>query len=103
MFVAYQHADAESVNHLRKHLGALIYSERIEFFNDREIGGGDEWDLAIREKLNSANVIVAMISPNFLGSKYIQTVELPTAIRRHVRGEVKVLPVLLDSRDWEAL
>jgi hypothetical protein len=38
-----------------------------------------------------------------LGSRYIQTVELPTAIRRHVRGEVKVLPVLLDSCDWEAL
>jgi hypothetical protein len=103
VFVAYQHADAEWVDYLRKHLGALIHSERIEFFSDREIGGSDEWDPAIRGKLNSAKVIVPMISPNFLGSRYIQSVELPTAIRRHVRGEVKVLPVLLDSCDWEAL
>jgi hypothetical protein len=46
---------------------------------------------------------VPLISPNFLSSRYIQTVKLPTAIRRHVRGEVKVLPVLLESCDWEAL
>lgn len=103
VFVAYQHADSKWLDELKKHLGALIHSERIEFFNDREIGGGEEWDPAIRKKLNSAKVIVPMISPNFLSSKYIQTVELPTAIRRHVLGQVKVLPILLDSCDWEAL
>jgi hypothetical protein len=103
VFVAYQHADTKWLEELKKHLGALIHSERIEFFNDREIGGGEEWDPAIRGKLNSAKVIVPMISPNFLGSRYIQTVELPTAIRRHIRGEVKVLPILIDSCDWEAL
>jgi hypothetical protein len=103
VFVAYQHADTKWLEHLKKHLGALIHSERIEFFNDREIGGGEEWDPAIRTKLNSAKVIVPLISPNFLSSVYIQTVELPTAIRRHVRGEVTVLPVLLEACDWEAL
>jgi hypothetical protein len=103
VFVAYQHADAKWLDELKKHLGALIHSERIEFFNDREIGAGEEWDPAIRKKLSSAKVIVPMISPNFLSSKYIQTVELPTTIRRHVLGEVKVLPVLLESCDWEAL
>jgi hypothetical protein len=103
VFVAYQHDDTKWLEELKKHLGALIHSERIEFFSDRQIGGSEEWDPAIRNKLKSAKLIVPMISPNFLSSKYIQTVELPTAIARHVRGEVKVLPVLLESCDWEAL
>ena len=96
VFVAYQHSDTKWLDQLRKHLGALIHSERIEFFSDREIGGGEEWDPVIRGKLDSAKILVPMISPNFLGSKYIQTVEFPTAIRRHVLGEVTVLPVLLE-------
>jgi hypothetical protein len=103
VFVAYQHDDAKWLEELKKHLGALIHSERIEFFSDRQIGGGEEWDPAVRSKLKSAKVIVPLISPNFLSSRYIQTVELPTAISRHVRGNVKVLPVLLESCDWEAL
>ena len=103
VFVAYQHDDTKWLAELKKHLGALIHSERIEFFSDRQIGGSEEWDPAIRNKLKSAKVIVPLISPNFLSSRYIQTVELPTAIGRHIRGEVNVLPVLLESCDWEAL
>lgn len=103
VFVAYQHDDTKWLEELKKHLGALIHSERIEFFSDRQIGGSEEWDPAIQNKLKSAKVIVPMISPNFLSSRYIQTVELPAAIARHVRGEVKVLPVLVESCDWEAL
>ena len=51
----------------------------------------------------AAKIIVPLISPNFLGSKYIQTVELPTAIARHKEGSVTVLPVLIDDCDWEGL
>jgi hypothetical protein len=103
VFVAYQHDDTKWLEGLRRHLGALIHSDRIEFFSDRQIGGSEEWDPAIRNKLKAAKVIVPLISPNFLSSKYIQTVELPAAINRYVRGEVKVLPILLESCDWEAI
>jgi hypothetical protein len=103
VFVAYQHGDSASLEELRKHLGALIHSNRIEFFSDRQIGGGEEWDTAILKRLNAAKIIVPLVSPNFLSSKYIQTVEFPTAIARHRSGDVTVLPVLLDACDWEAL
>ena len=68
VFVAYQHADTRWLEELRKHLGSLIHSEKIEFFSDRQIGGSEEWDPAIQKKLTSAKVIVPMISPNFLSS-----------------------------------
>ena len=103
VFVAYQHKDTKWLNQLRDHLGTLIHRGRIEFFNDREIKGGREWDPEIREKLNAAKVIVPLISPNFLGSAYIQTVELPTAMSRQKQGKVVVLPVLLEDCDWEYL
>jgi TIR domain-containing protein len=100
---ARRHGDTASLEELRKHLGALIHSDRIEFFSDRQIGGGEEWDPAILERLHSAKIIVPLLSPNFLSSRYIQTVEFPTAIARHRNGEVTVLPVLLEACDWEAL
>lgn len=103
VFVAYQHDDREYVTLLTKHLGALIHSGRIEFFDDNQIGGGSDWDDVIRQKLYAAKIIVPLVSPNFLGSKYVQTVELPTAMRRRSQGKVHVLPVLLDDCDWQAI
>jgi hypothetical protein len=99
VFVAYQHKDTASLEELRTHLGGLIHSDRIEFFSDCQIGGGVEWDPAIRKSLNSAKIIVPLVSPNFLGSKYIQLIEFPTAMARHRSGEVTVLPVLLEACD----
>jgi hypothetical protein len=103
VFVAYQHDDTQWLEELKRHLGALVHSGRIEFFDDRQIGGGKEWDPHIREKLMAARIIVPLISPNFLGSKYIQTVEFPTAIARHKEGTVTVLPVLIEECDWRGL
>jgi hypothetical protein len=103
VFVAYQHNDTQWLELLKKHLGNLVHTGRIEFFDDRQIGGGTEWDPYIRAKLMAAKIIVPLISPNFLGSKYIQTVELPTAVARHKEGSVTVLPVLIDDCDWEGL
>jgi hypothetical protein len=101
--ITYQHKDTKYLNELREHLGTLIHRGRIEFFSDREISGGREWNPEIREKLDAAKVIVPLISPHFLGSAYTQTVELPTAMSRQQQGEVVVLPVLLEECDWEGL
>lgn len=103
VFVAYQHKDSQWLQQLENHLGALIHAGKIEFFDDRKILAGSEWDPVIREKLNSAKVIVPLISSNFLGSKYVQTIELPSAINRHRSGSATVIPVLLDHCDWPGL
>jgi TIR domain len=103
VFVAYQHRDNQFLRQLEDHLGALIHTGKIEFFDDRKILAGTEWDPAVRAKLDSAKVIVPLISSHFLSSKYIQTVELPNAIARHRNGSATVVPVLLDHCDWESL
>jgi hypothetical protein len=103
VFVAYQHSDTRWLEELKKHLGTLVFSGKIEFFSDRQIKAGREWDPEIRDKLNAARIIIPLISPNFLGSSYIQTVELPAAITRHKKGQAVVLPVLIEECDWEGL
>jgi hypothetical protein len=103
VFVAYQHSDSKWLEELKKHLGGLVHSGAIEFFDDRQIGAGKEWNPEIKSKLMTAKVIIPLLSPNFLGSKYIQTVELPTAIERHRDGDVTVLPVLVEECDWQGL
>ena len=103
VFVAYQHEDYKWLEEIKKHLGGLIHSGRIEFFDDRQIGGGQEWDPIIKQKLADAKIIVPIMSPDFMGSKYIHTVELPTAIARHKEKQVTVLPILVEACDWEGL
>jgi hypothetical protein len=103
VFVAYQHRDSHWLQELENHLGALIHAGKIEFFDDRKILAGNEWDPAVKAKLNSAKIIVPLISSNFLSSKYIQTIELPTAIDRHRDGSATIIPVLLDHCDWQSL
>lgn len=103
VFVAYQHRDSRWLQELENHLGALIHAGKIEFFDDRKILAGKEWDPAVKAKLNSAKIIVPLISSNFLSSKYIQTIEFPTAIARHRDGSATVIPVLLDHCDWQSL
>jgi hypothetical protein len=103
VFVAYQHDDTKWLDDLKRHLGALVHGGAIEFFDDRQIGGGHEWDAKIKEKLKAAGVIVLLLSPNFLGSKYIQTVEFPNAMAQHREGRVTVLPVLVEECNWQTL
>jgi TIR domain len=88
---------------LANHLGHLIHPGKIELFDDRKIGGGSEWDPIIRAKLDAAKIIVPLISPNFLGSRYIQTVELPEAMARQKDRKATILPILLDHCDWQGL
>lgn len=53
VFVANQHNDTQWLEELKNHLGSLVHGGRIEFFDDRQVGGGEEWDPQIKAKLHS--------------------------------------------------
>ncbi|MEH1888263.1 MAG: toll/interleukin-1 receptor domain-containing protein [Nostoc sp.] len=61
---------------------------------------GEEWDYQINDNLNTADIILLLISSDFLFSKYCWDVEVKKAIERHHAGEACVIPVILRSVDW---
>ena len=57
----------------------------------------------IDEHLNSAEVILLLISSDFIASEYCHEIEMKRAMERHESGEARVIPVILRSVDWSGL
>jgi hypothetical protein len=85
---------------LEEHLATLKRLGVIAGWHDRKIGAGREWEGEISEHLDSAHIILLLISPSFLASDYCHDVELKRAMERHDRGEARVIPVILRPVDW---
>ena len=101
MFFSYAHADEAHRKTLAKHLSALEDEGLIAVWHDRKITGGREWAGAIDDALRSADIVLLLISADFLASDYCNDVELTEAIRRHDAAQARVVPVILRSCDWE--
>lgn len=57
----------------------------------------------IDQHLRSADIILLLVSPDFIDSKYCYEIEATEAIERHKRDEATVIPVVLRHVDFNAL
>ncbi|HYO57804.1 MAG TPA: TIR domain-containing protein [Archangium sp.] len=64
-------------------------------------GPGDDWRNAIDEHLKTADIVLLLVSANFLNSDYCHDREMEVALERHENGEGVVIPVLARHVDWE--
>jgi len=101
VFFSYSHKDEELRDELSKHLAMLMRQRVIAAWHDRRIGAGKEWQNEIDERLNTADIILLLISSDFLASDYCYDVEVKTAMKRHDDGEARVIPVILRPVDWK--
>ena len=99
VFFSYSHKDEELRDEMAKHLTILKRQGVITTWHDREISAGTEWAGAIDAHMNSAQVILLLISPDFLASDYCWDIELKRAMERHEVGEARVIPVILRPVD----
>ena len=102
VFISYAHNDNENsdpskrwLNRLLEYLRPLVIQNRINAWSDTEIEIGEQWDKSIKTQLSNANVAVLLISPAFLGSKYIRNSELPALLMNAMNKGATVLPVIL--------
>ena len=101
LFYSYAHEDEELRNQLDKHLHLLEHQGLITSWHDREIRAGDDWAIEIDTHLGSAQIILLLISADFLASDYCYGVEMKRALERHFTGEARVIPVVLRPVDWK--
>lgn len=100
LFFSYSHKDEELRDELALHLSMLKRQGVINAWHDREITAGTEWAGEIDQKMDSARVILLLISANFLASDYCYDIELKRAMERHQAGEAQVIPIILKPVDW---
>lgn len=103
LFFSYSHVDEPLRDQLEKHLSALQRQGIITSWHDRRITAGTDFADAIDEKLDSADVILLLVSPDFIASDYCYEQEMKRALRRHRQGLARVLPVILRPCDWHGL
>ena len=101
VFYAYAREDEKLRKKLNKSLSILIADGVIAPWYDRDVSAGLEWEHVIDERLNKANIILLLISLDFIGSPYCYGIEMKRAMERHEAGEARVIPILLRAVDWE--
>jgi len=100
LFFSYSHKDESLRDELAKHLTILERQGAIASWHDRKILPGEERDYQINNNLNSADIILLLVSSDFLFSNYCWNVEVQKAIERHQARETCVIPIILRSVDW---
>jgi formylglycine-generating enzyme required for sulfatase activity len=102
VFVSYSSSDDAHRQQLDRFLKPFVRAGIVEIWHDRKIEPGQEWGTAIAQELQSADVIVLLVSSAFLASDYCYEKEMTRALERHDRGEARVIPVILATCSWES-
>jgi len=100
IFYSYSRKDLDMRNTLEKHLATLRKAGKISTWHDLQLEAGTEWEPEILGKLDTADIILLLISSDFIDSEYCYGTELKRAIERHREGTARVIPIILRSCDW---
>lgn len=101
VFVSYAHAD-ELANEIIERFAALQRQNHLTLWYDGHINTGEEWETEILKKICFCHVAVLLISTNFLNSEFIQKTEVPMLLKKKETAGILLLPVLIESADWES-
>ncbi|HEU5382889.1 MAG TPA: tetratricopeptide repeat protein, partial [Ktedonobacteraceae bacterium] len=101
VFYASAEADTLLLEQLERHLSILRHEGQITTWHRRQTVAGSDWQEELDQHLNTASLILLLISPDFLASNYQHGVELQRAMQRHNANEACVIPIVLRACDWE--
>lgn len=101
LFYSYSHKDEPWRDELATHLAMLEKKGVIRSWHDRKIVAGDNWKGKIDENLEKADIVLLLVSSNFLASDYCYDIEMKRALERHDKGEACTVPVIISACDWE--
>jgi hypothetical protein len=99
-FISYAHADEKLKDRFLVHLTALKRERLINVWHDRMLRPGEHLDRAIETELAAADLVILLVSPDFINSDYCTEREMQRAFARAKNGECKVVPVILKDCRW---
>jgi putative sterol carrier protein len=103
IFFCYAHEDEALLNKLKTHLRPLQRMGLIDVWHDRDISAGTKWEEEIDKHLSEANIILLLVSPDFMDSDYCYGKEMQRALERHQWGEACVIPIILRPVYWQGV
>ena len=100
IFICYARKDEALLNELKAHLKSLQREGYISLWYDRDISIGTEWEPQIMHHLNTARMVLLLVSPDFMNSDYCYSIEMKRALERHKKGQARVIPIILRPVFW---
>ena len=101
-FISYSHADEKSLDRLHKHMAMLRRDSALNAWTDHQIVPGDKLDHAVRSNLDSSEIFIALISPDYLNSNYCYEKEFQYALSLYESGKIRIVAVILEPCDWHS-
>jgi TIR domain len=102
VFYSYSHKDEKLRHELEQHLALLKRQGLVADWHDRRIVAGQNWEDEISEGLESAQVILLLVSASFLSSDYCYGKEMGRAIEQRKRGKSSLIPIIIRPVDWQS-
>src|SRR6266566_5217169 len=99
VFISYSHQDQALRGELEKHLSNLKRQNVITSWYDGNIIPGTEWEPEIMKRLKRAQIILLLVSADFMASDFCYGTEMKEAIARHDTDQARVIPILLRPTD----
>ncbi|MBQ7795462.1 MAG: toll/interleukin-1 receptor domain-containing protein [Lachnospiraceae bacterium] len=101
VFMSYSHVDEGFKEKLEVHLSPLKRNKKICSWNDSELLVGTMIDDEINKHLEHDDIIILLVSADFINSDYCYGIEMEKAIERCKKGECKIVPVILRPCLWK--
>lgn len=102
VFISYSHVDEEYRAALEGHLSSLRREAVLEIWHDRMLAGGDHVDRSVIARMSEADVVLFLVSSDFLSSRYCMDVEMEAALAKEAAGQTRIIPVILRPCDWHS-
>lgn len=101
IFISYSHQDVYYRTELNKYLVTLERDSLIEIWQDTMISGGEDWNEKIQLKLKEADIVIMLVSQDFIASTYIYENEVKKALSQASVTKTQIVPILIKDCDWE--
>src|SRR6266700_1424162 len=102
VFLSYAYKDEPWRDELAAYLSNLRWQGIISDWHERNIGLGREWSREIDPDLDTAQIILLLVSPDFVHSEYCYSLEMKHALQKHAARQARVIPIMLRPIiDWE--
>ncbi|MCS3870691.1 hypothetical protein J3D55_003607 [Chryseobacterium ginsenosidimutans] len=100
-FISYSHKDSNYLERLKVHLAQMKRDGLITEWTDEEIHAGGSLNNTISDALNSSELFLALLSPDYIASNYCYNKEFETAQRMQEVGEIIIVPIIIEPCDWK--
>ncbi len=99
-FISYSHQDSPMLEILHKHLAQLRRDNVLSTWTDQEITPGGNLTNNINRALDTSDIFLALLSPDYIASGYCYDKEFAAALEMENRGQIIIVPIILEPCDW---